>query len=95
MDEIIEFTEQYNEIQFLVSLDYNQDSEDDLTYYSCDEWGALYSDLGNFGNTGNLGNIVNIGNKGNVGNIGNKGNVGNIGYTGNVGNIGYGSIWAI
>ena len=50
MDGIIEFTEQYNEIQFLVSLDYNQDSEDDLTYYSCDEWGGLYSDLGNFGN---------------------------------------------
>ena len=50
MDEIIEFTEQYEEIQFLVSLDYSQDPIDELTLYSCDEWSGLYSDLGEFGN---------------------------------------------
>jgi len=50
MDEIIEFVEQYDEIQFLVSLDYNQDVEDELTLYSCNGWAGLYSELGEFGN---------------------------------------------
>ena len=50
MDEIIEFTEQYQEIQFLVSLDYHENPDDDLTYYSCSEWASLYSELGEFGN---------------------------------------------
>ena len=50
MDEIIEFTEEYNEIQFLVSLDYSQDPLDDLTLYSCSGWANLYSELGQYGN---------------------------------------------
>ena len=50
MDEIIEFSEQYDEIQFLVSLDYSQDLQDPLTYYSCNEWASLYPELGEFGN---------------------------------------------
>ena len=50
MDEIIEFTEQYDEMQFLISLDYHEDSSDDLTYYSCNEWAGLYPELGEFGN---------------------------------------------
>ena len=47
MDELIEVVEQYDEIQFLVSLDYNS-NESDL--YSCSEWSDLYSELGEFGN---------------------------------------------
>ena len=47
MDELIEFIEQYNELQFLVSLDYSQNEEE---LYSCSEWAALYPQLGEFGN---------------------------------------------
>ena len=47
MDELIEFVDGYEEIQFLVSLDYSQE---DPGIYSCDEWAALYSELGEFGN---------------------------------------------
>ena len=48
MDELIEFVEQYDEIQFLVSLDYSQDESE---LYSCNEWAELYSELGEFGNS--------------------------------------------
>jgi hypothetical protein len=47
MDELIEFVEEYEEIQFLVSLDYNQDESE---LYSCNEWANLYDELGEFGN---------------------------------------------
>ena len=47
MDELIEFVEQYEEIQFLVSLDYNT-TESGL--YSCSEWADLYSELGEYDN---------------------------------------------
>jgi len=47
MDELLEFVEEYDEIQFLVSLDYNQDESE---LYSCNEWANLYDELGEFGN---------------------------------------------
>ena len=47
MDELIEFIEQYDEIQFIVSLDYSTDEAD---IYSCSEWQALYPELGEHGN---------------------------------------------
>ena len=47
MDELIEFVEQYDEIQFLVSLDY---SSNDADVYSCSEWTELYSVLGQYNN---------------------------------------------
>ena len=37
MDELIEFLEDYNEIQFIVSLDYSQDQ---LEPYTCEDWGS-------------------------------------------------------
>ena len=48
MDELIEFIEQYDEIQFIVSLDYSTDEAD---IYSCSEWQALYPELGEHGNS--------------------------------------------
>tara|TARA_Y100001970_G_scaffold280014_1_gene388292 strand:- start:125 stop:946 length:822 start_codon:yes stop_codon:yes gene_type:complete len=47
MDQLIEFMEQYDELQFIVSLDYST-SEDDL--YTCSEWADLYPQLGEYGN---------------------------------------------
>ena len=47
MDELIEFVEQYDEIQFLVSLDYSSNEAD---LYSCSEWADLYSELGEYNN---------------------------------------------
>ena len=47
MDEIYEFTNQNEDIEFLVSLDY---STVEPTLYSCQEWGDLYSELGEHGN---------------------------------------------
>tara|TARA_B100002052_G_C15872651_1_gene595471 strand:+ start:989 stop:1816 length:828 start_codon:yes stop_codon:yes gene_type:complete len=50
MDELIEFIDQQDEVQFIVSLDYNF-GESDLNYYSCSEWADLYSELGDYGNS--------------------------------------------
>ena len=47
MDELIEIVEQYDEIQFLVSLDYSSNETD---VYSCSEWADLYSELGQYDN---------------------------------------------
>ena len=47
MDQLIEFVEQYDELQFIVSLDYST-SEDDV--YSCSEWADLYTELGEYDN---------------------------------------------
>ena len=44
MDELIEFLENYEEIQFIVSLDDQQQP------YSCDEWADLYTELGQYNN---------------------------------------------
>ncbi len=40
MDEIIEVLEEYEDVQFLVSLDYSSNEAD---LYSCYEWGNLYT----------------------------------------------------
>ena len=47
MDELIEFVEQYDEIQFIVSLDYSASENEP---YSCTDWGDLYTELGEYGN---------------------------------------------
>jgi len=47
MDELIEYIEEQDELQFIVSLDYSSD-ENDL--YSCSEWANLYDELGEHGN---------------------------------------------
>ena len=47
MDQIYEFTNQNDDIEFLVSLDNNVS---DPTLYSCQEWADLYKDLGEHGN---------------------------------------------
>ena len=47
MDELIEFLEDYDEMQFIVSLDY---SNDELEPYSCQDWANLYPQLGDHGN---------------------------------------------
>ena len=47
MDEIIEFVDEYDELQFLVSLDY---SSNDADLYSCSEWADLYDELGSYNN---------------------------------------------
>jgi hypothetical protein len=47
MDELIEVIEDYDEIQFVVSLDYSS-NETDL--YSCEEWKGLYIELGEYDN---------------------------------------------
>ena len=47
MDEIIEFVEEYEELQFLVSLDYSTNEAD---LYSCSEWANLYTELGQYDN---------------------------------------------
>ena len=47
MDQLIEVLDDYDEVQFLVSLDYST-NESDL--YSCSEWADLYDELGSFGN---------------------------------------------
>ena len=47
MDELIEFVESYEEIQFLVSLDYSTDENEPFT---CIDWSDLYLQLGEFGN---------------------------------------------
>jgi len=43
MDELIEVVEEYDEIQFFVSLDYSSNEAD---VYSCSQWGELYVELG-------------------------------------------------
>ena len=48
MDELIEFVEAYNEIQFIVSLDYSTDENEP---YTCTDWNQLYTELGDYGNT--------------------------------------------
>ena len=51
MDELIEFTDNYSEIQFIVNLDYNIEGyQTEQEYYSCLEWANLYAELGEFGN---------------------------------------------
>ena len=47
MDELIEYNEQYDELQFVVSLDYSVD-ENEL--YTCSEWADLYVELGEYDN---------------------------------------------
>ena len=47
MDQLIEVVEEYDEVEFLVSLDYNTNEED---IYSCSEWADLYAELGEHGN---------------------------------------------
>ena len=47
MDEIIEVLEEYDEVQFLVSLDYSSNEAD---LYSCGEWSDLYVELGEYDN---------------------------------------------
>ena len=47
MDEVLNFTNQFDNIQFLVSLD-NTDTPPVL--YSCNEWAYLYTELGTYGN---------------------------------------------
>ena len=51
MDELIEYIENYNGIQFVVSLDYNIEGyQTDQEYYSCLDWAELYGQLGEYGN---------------------------------------------
>ena len=47
MDQLIEVVEEYDELQFLVSLDY---SSSDADLYSCNEWANLYTELGEYDN---------------------------------------------
>ena len=47
MDELIEVIEEYDKVQFFISLDYSSD-ENEL--YSCVEWADLYDELGEHGN---------------------------------------------
>tara|TARA_Y100000590_G_scaffold144745_1_gene166385 strand:+ start:255 stop:1073 length:819 start_codon:yes stop_codon:yes gene_type:complete len=47
MDELIEVVEEYDEIEFLISLDYSTNEAD---LYSCSQWANLYPELGNYGN---------------------------------------------
>jgi len=47
MDELLEYVEEYDELQFLVSLDY---SSNDADLYSCEEWADFYSELGEYNN---------------------------------------------
>ena len=47
MDELIEFVEDHEELQFLVSLDYSSNESD---IYSCSEWADLYIELGEYDN---------------------------------------------
>ena len=47
MDELIEVVDQYDDIEFIVSLDY---SSNDADLYSCSEWADLYTELGEFNN---------------------------------------------
>ena len=47
MDELIEVLEPYEDVQFLVSLDY---SSNDADLYSCNQWAELYTELGEYDN---------------------------------------------
>ena len=47
MDELIEFIDQNEHVKFVVSLD---NAEIEPMYYTCQEWGDLYSELGAYGN---------------------------------------------
>jgi len=47
MDELIEVVEEYDELQFIVSLDYSSNEADT---YSCSEWSDLYIELGEYDN---------------------------------------------
>ena len=47
MDELIEYIEQYDELQFLVSFD---DGSNGNGPYSCSEWADLYVELGEYDN---------------------------------------------
>ena len=48
MDELIEYIEQYDELQFLVSFD---DGSNGNGPYSCSEWADLYVELGEYDNS--------------------------------------------
>ena len=51
MDELIEYVEDYNVIQFFVNLDYNiEDYQTEQEYYSCLGWSELYTELGEYDN---------------------------------------------
>ena len=47
MDQLIEVVDSYDEVHFLVSLDY---CSNDADLYSCNEWADLYIELGDFDN---------------------------------------------
>ena len=47
MDELIEVLGQYEDVQFLVSLDYSSNNAD---LYSCSQWGDFYTELGEYDN---------------------------------------------
>ena len=47
MDEMIEFIDEHEHVKFIVSLD---NTEIEPSYYTCQEWGDLYSELGAHGN---------------------------------------------
>ena len=51
MDELMEVIEEFDEVQFLVSLDYNSSEFGYQNFYSCSEWAQLYSELGQYGNS--------------------------------------------
>ena len=48
MDELIEYIDSQQNVKFIVSLDY---TEIEPVYYSCQEWGDLYYELGEYGNS--------------------------------------------
>jgi len=47
MDDIIEFINENEYLKFIVSLDY---AEVEPSYFTCQQWGDLYSELGEYGN---------------------------------------------
>ena len=47
MDQLLEFTQENDELQFIVSIDYSSNEQD---LYSCNEWADLYDELGQHGN---------------------------------------------
>ena len=47
MDQILEFTNSNENLEFLVSFDY---CTGENPTYTCEEWGELYQELGQYGN---------------------------------------------
>jgi hypothetical protein len=47
MDQLIEVVDEYEDLEFLISLDY---SSNDADLYSCSGWAGLYPELGDYGN---------------------------------------------